>query len=86
MNLANGSSDYLALVGEWRPTKRGSGQATTLGALLNSANVMHPVGARRIPTTETTTVSVVEELVATFDLEKQPSKGQLFGPGGYFYS
>src|SRR5271155_2977478 len=31
VNFANRASDYLALVGEWGPTKRGSGQPTTWG-------------------------------------------------------
>ena len=80
----NGSSDYLALVGEWRPTKRGSGQATTLGALVNSANVMHPCRRQTYSNYGDHTVSVVEEPVATFDLEKQPSKGNSLVPEGIF--
>jgi hypothetical protein len=43
-----------------------------------SANVMHPVGARRIPGLRRPRSQCCRGAVATFDLKKQPSKGTLW--------
>jgi len=43
-----------------------------------SANVMHPVGARRIPGLRRPRSQRCRGAVATFDLKKQPSKGTLW--------
>lgn len=76
VRASNRASDYSASAA-CGPPQAWLGQPTTLGPF-GSANVMHPVDARRVPTTATTqpTWTVLSgEMWQPFYLEKQPPKG-----------
>lgn len=70
-------------MGEWRPTKHGSRQPTILG-LFGSANVMHPVGARRYSGTTATTQSVLSRSRSNLRLKEATLQGHSLVPKGIF--